>query len=387
MKSFLLAFFDYFDLLLKDYNKEGRLYIIEGRHFFPELNVCKKVFVVFNMDITPRKRATVVSLSRTALMSCREISAAVNISKSTVSRILQRNKESGSPEAQRLGKCGRKRKISRYDDKVIVRKSIIDPRKTSFDIQRDLQAAGITVSPQTIRRRLIDAGRRAVRPLKKQLLTEAMRKKRLHWAKKYQHWTVEDWKKVIFSDESHFIVQGFKSRYVRRGIGEPLRRGHIDQAPKHPPKKMFWGYFSFLGTGTLVPVEGMMNSNKYMEILRQKLVPALAERYPAGDGIFQQDLAPCHTSKKCQQFFRTNKMKVLEWPGNSPDINPIENLWGIMKTRLQTMDCSTKTKMIEAIIEFWYRDEKIKKNCETLIESMPKRVQMLKDKKVGHIPY
>ena len=80
-------------------------------------------------------------------------------------------------------------------------------------------------------------------------------------------------------------------------------------------------------------------------------------------------------------------MKVLEWPGNSPDINPIENLWGIMKTRLQTMDCSTKTKMIEAIIEIWYRDEKIKKNCETLIESMPKRVQMLKDKKGGHIPY
>src|SRR5215469_5161169 len=94
----------------------------------------------------------------------------------------------------------------------------------------------------------------------------------------------DDWKKVIFSDESHFEVHGYMSIlhicFVRRSKGEPLRSGHIQQAPKHPPKKMFWGSFSAKGTGRLVTVEGMMNSDKYKDILETHLLPTIKRDFP-----------------------------------------------------------------------------------------------------------
>ena len=48
--------------------------------------------------------------------------------------------------------------------------------------------------------------------------------------------------------------------------------------------------------------------------------------FPDGNGIFQQDNAKCHTSKKMQTFFKKSKKPLLDWPGNSPDLNPIKNL-------------------------------------------------------------
>ncbi|KAK9877564.1 hypothetical protein WA026_018667 [Henosepilachna vigintioctopunctata] len=120
-----------------------------------------------------------------------------------------------------------------------------------------------------------------------------MMKKRLAWAKKYRAWTVDDWKKVVFSGETHLFVQGYKLSVVRRSDGETSRPDHIQQTVKHPPKQMFWGFFTTNGTGRLAPITGVMNSVKYMEILRTRMVSFME---PFG-GTFQHDLAPCHNSK------------------------------------------------------------------------------------------
>ena len=101
----------------------------------------------------------------------------------------------------------------------------------------------------------------------------------------------------MFSDESHFFVQGQRSQHVRRSLGEKLREGHIDQNIKHPEKKMFWGSFSFHGVGSLRPVEGMMRSAQYIDVIETKAIPEMQKAFPDGSGVFQQDLAPCHTSK------------------------------------------------------------------------------------------
>ena len=77
----------------------------------------------------------------------------------------------------------------------------------------------------------------------------------------------------------------------------------------------------------------------------------------------------------------------LEWPGNLPDVNPIKSLWAIIKNRLRSKNCTTLTKLIEAVTAIWYHDKEIAKNCQALICSMPKRVEQVLMKKGGHIFY
>ena len=128
---------------------------------------------------------------------------------------------------------------------------------------------------------------------------------------------------VLFSDESHFEVQGQRSQFVRRSDGEPIRPGHIKQYAKHPEKKMFWGCFSAFGPGRLYPVTGMMNSDTYIEVLQTHLIPEMLKVFSNGNGILQQDLATCHTSKKVKKFMVKDNIKTLKWPSNSPDLNKI----------------------------------------------------------------
>ena len=100
-------------------------------------------------------------------------------------------------------------------------------------------------------------------------------KKKLQWAKKYRSWGTDQLEKIIFSDETHFEVSGYHSWYVRRSIGELLKEAHIQQAPKNPPKNMFWGFFTVFGPGSLIPIEGMMNSDKYKDIFSKLFAPYL----------------------------------------------------------------------------------------------------------------
>ena len=109
--------------------------------------------------------------------------------------------------------------------------------------------------------------------------------------------------------------------------------------------------------------------------------------FPDGDGIFQQDLAPCLTGRKTKDFMLANNINTLLWPGNSPDINPIENLWSIIKCRLRKRDCTTSVKLIEAVIQIWFHDEELKKMCTALVNSMPNRIKDVLNAKGGHIKY
>ena len=192
---------------------------------------------------------------------------------------------------------------------------------------------------------------------------------------------------MLFSDESHFLVQGMRSQHVRRSIGEPIRECHMNQSVKHPPKKMFWGSFSCYGVGSLLPVEGMMNAEKSIKVVEKKVAADLANAFPDGSGVYQQDSGPCHKAKKVIDYMKKMKITVLDWPGNSPDLNPIENLWSIIKLRLRSKDYTTKTRLIEAIIRIWYRDPEIKEKCQTLVDSMPNRVQQVLKNNGCHIMY
>jgi transposase len=116
---------------------------------------------------------------------------------------------------------------------------------------------------------------------------------------------------------------------------------------------MFWGCFSKVGLGPLVALEGNMTGEKYIKLLQDILIPELqAANRPM---TFMQDNAPCHTAKVVRDFLSEKDIDVLPWPPQSPDMNPIENLWAIIKKRRQKKYGLPKTKndLIEQIFDIW----------------------------------
>ena len=129
-------------------------------------------------DITPKKRACILTLHEHCQASTKDIAKLYNVNQFSVARIIRQFKETES--------LSLKRKTTAKDDAYLLRKSKLDPRKTSSDLQKDLSAAGVEISESLVRRRLVFASRKATRPQKKQLLTVHTKKKRLAWAKKYR---------------------------------------------------------------------------------------------------------------------------------------------------------------------------------------------------------
>ena len=157
---------------------------------------------------SPRKRNHILTLSEHCNYTQTAIANIVGVSQKSVPRIIKQQDVTGSVTPRRKGKSGRKRKTTLKEDLILLWNSKKDPRKTSFDLQKDLASAGVRISSSTEKRRRLEAGRKAKKPLKTHLLTKRMKKKRLHWANTHKNWTIEDWKKVLFTDESHFFVQG-----------------------------------------------------------------------------------------------------------------------------------------------------------------------------------
>lgn len=150
---------------------------------------------------------------------------------------------------------------------------------------------------------------------------------------------------------------------------------------------MVWACFGKNGLGPLVVVEGTVNATKYKALLEHNVVPLMENWFPDGDGIFQQDNAPCHKARMIKEFLANCDFELLEWPPYSPDLSPIENLWAIIKMDLKKMNFSSKKELTTKIKEIWDNNERLRNHCLTLINSMPRRIEAVIKAKGGPIKY
>lgn len=213
----------------------------------------------------------------------------------------------------------------------------IDP----FITVRKLTEEADGACENTVRALMREMGRRKWIALCRPLLSAANAADRLAWATIYRHYRAPDWIRVVWSDECS----------VERGVGkgkkwiwlsaEEIRSGArlLPQNVQTRPcgkgiRQMFWAAFSYGRRTNLVSMISEEGSRGVTAIVyREILDEYLSQIYSPGD-IFMHDNAPIHTAHIIRDWIIENGINVMIWPPYSPDLNPIENLWALLKKEL-----------------------------------------------------
>lgn len=332
-------------------------------------------------QLSPKTRGKIEALHSVG-HSVRQIAVLIQRSKTAVHHCLQRLSDGTSSYQNRPG---RGKKTTKREDRLLKRLALQTRRAPSRLLSYQLaEDTGSQVSGRTVRRRLSEAGVKARRPRKKPQLSQHHRQLRLGWAVSHRGWTTEEWKSVLFSDESKVSIGSDGVLYVWRRKGEEFLPECCNPAVQHAASVMVWGSMCWHGVGSLVRLEGRIDSLAYQQVLADYMLPD-AEALIGDDFVFQQDNAPIHTSRSTRQWLRDHDVTVLDWPPKSPDANPIENLWRDVKTAANHLQPKTTEELWQALVEAWQQIPAA--HVQNLAESVPRRVHAIRRARGGNTKY
>ncbi|KAK3573017.1 hypothetical protein QTP86_012245 [Hemibagrus guttatus] len=245
----------------------------------------------------------------------------LGVKKSTVGAIIRKWKTYKTTD--NLPRSGAPRKISPCGVKMITRTASKNPRTTRGDLVNDLHRAGTKVTKATISNTLRRQGLKSCSARRVPLLKPVHVRARLKFAREHLDDPEEDW-------ECH------------------------------------------MGPGRLIRVKERMNGAMYREILSKNLLPLARALKTKHGWVFQHDNDPKHTAWATKEWLRKNHFKVLEWPSQSPDLNPIENLWRELKIRVAQRQPQNITALEEICMEEWAKLPATV--CKNLVATYRKRL-------------
>lgn len=305
--------------------------------------------------------------------SIRDVGKLLMISKSTVANIVNRFKNNQIVSKPR---CGRPKILNEHDERLLMRTVKADPRISAPKLATVMSSThNKIVCAETIRCTIRNHGYNGRIARKKPFVSEVNRKKRLLFAKEHLDCDGSFWETVLFSDESKFNLFGSDGRVnVWRKPNTEMEPKHLRATVKHGGGSlMVWGCFSAAGTGKLVFIDGIMNKSSYLAILKENMKSS-AELLGINNHFkFYQDNDPKHTAHIVREWLLYNAPKVMKTPPQSPDMNPIENLWQILDVAIRKRQITNKTQLKTALIEEWANIST--DITEKLIGSMPKRME------------
>lgn len=255
------------------------------------------------------------------------------------------------------------------------------------------QASAASMFPgsrQTAQRRIRKSNLKCRVAARKPFLTEEHKQARVIFAANHILEGNDFWERVVFTDEKIFKSTSDRRKFL---VYRP-ENSRFDPQYTHTIKNSgrfslnMWGWFSARGLGVFWRIDGRFNSEKYIDILNDVMLPSVALLHEE-NFIYQQDNCPVHTANVVETWFRDRNIQVLPWPSNSPDINPIENIWGrlvkiIYQRNWRPRNAEELSEAIERALDILSEEEHYFQN---LSYSMPRRLQLVLDNNGEPIKY
>lgn len=325
------------------------------------------------------ERAAIVTLHKIGWTG-KNIAQAIHCSEQTVSLWVSRWCDEHSVSDHE--RSGRPRCTDEETDVAIEECAEEKKRTVPKEIKKELQ---LDCSARTIRRRLDEVGLYGRVGAAEYAFDARDLQRRLSFAEGYSRWTTAGWDRVIFSDETHIEVYGRSRVWVQRPRGTRFDPDYMVERVPHSERVSLWGCFCARGVGQAEIFVGEFNAARYVDILQHNLLQTALHFYPREHWWFQQDNAPQHTSNLAHRWFHNHGVDLLDFPPYSPDLNPIENLWGILKARVEARLART-TDEVEAVLkEEWEAlDTELLKS---LAHSMPMRCAAVIANHGHKVPY
>ena len=262
----------------------------------------------------------------------REISVELHVSPNRISRVsFAKKQDNRSPLPLKIG---RPIKITNNIVQYVNDKTLESPILSSAIISQNI----LSIYGMNISRRSIDKVRHKIgfiytNPRKRQVLTQVQIQKRIEFCTKQLENSI-DWNNdVIVTDESRFSLSPDNSkRWIKRGI---YNEGSFLEQAKFNKSIMVWARIGYNFRTKLLFIEKSLDSDGYIKLLENNnIIEEIKAKYDPSKIHFQQDGAPCHTSARTIKWLK-ERIKIIEdWPPNSPDLTPIENMWPILKGKV-----------------------------------------------------
>lgn len=331
-------------------------------------------------QMTDLERARAIGMLD-AGMSIRAVARQIGRSHTAIRKLQIKCRETGSVAHATRGLRLNMRSTTRRADRRLLRMVKGSPTLPATLLRlmwAERSRRGNVLSAQTIRRRLRESGLRSRKMRKRSRLTPTHVASREQWAMQRVHWRQQQWRRVIFTDESRFRLFRADGRIrVWRQPRQEMLPQHVQKSESQSASIHVWAGITMHAKTELVFLDATVTAESYANLLQTRLLPFIdASCGGVGNCVLQDDNAPPHRAAAVAHLKELLHLRTLRWPSRSPDMNPIEHVWDYLKRSIRRDNPPQNVAQLrESLSTAW--QQLPQDFLRRLVLGMPRRVSAL----------